>query len=316
MPDLYKLQIFWRVVQSGSFSAAAEHMYLSQPTISQHIHELELAFGVKLFERGRRGVTLTAEGNILKDYTERILKLLAEAEGAITNVANLAGGQINIGATPSAGTYLLPKWIRDFRARYTKISVAMQTGTTAQIAAQLAAGRLDLGFVEGELDSVAASQLEFQSICDVPQLVVVGPKHRLWSKASIKLCELGSEPFIMRQPNSQSRQWLDAVLQAHQVRARVVAEFDNPEAIKRSIMMDVAIGVLPLYAVQAEIDEQALRAIDLDVALTRALRAMWRKAVPIAPLARAFMAFANKCAYDMHQSLMDKPFRTDTNRSQ
>jgi DNA-binding transcriptional LysR family regulator len=298
MLDLYKLQVFAQVALAGSFSAAAEQLYLSQPAVSQHIQELEVALGVKLFVRGRRGVTLTAEGNTLKDYAQRILSLVAEAETTVTNVANLSSGQVNIGATPGVGAYLLPQWIHDFRERYSGLTVTMQTGTTPNIAAQLAARQLDLGFVEGELDAAAEAQLASQVLCDVPQLVVVGPKHPLWACPSATLSQLHGQTFIMRQPNSYSRLWLNRIFSAHGIQPKVVAEFDSPEAIKHSVAMDAAIGVLPLYAVRAELQRKSLHAIAMDVPMSRPLSAIWSKATPLAPIARAFMAFADKCAHD------------------
>jgi DNA-binding transcriptional LysR family regulator len=86
MLSLYKLEIFNAVVQEGSFSRAAQRLYLTQPAVSQHIQSLESSLGTRLFKRGRRGVQLTPAGEMLHDYTRCIMRLLAEAESAITNV--------------------------------------------------------------------------------------------------------------------------------------------------------------------------------------------------------------------------------------
>ncbi len=303
MFDLHKLRVFAQVAQAGSFSRAAERLFMSQPAVSQHMRELEEALGVRLFERGRRGVALTAEGRALHDYAQRILALVAEAESAVLNVANLAGGQLNIGATPGVSAYLLPDWIRDFHERYPQLVVTAQTATTPEIADQLIGRQLDLGFVEGDLDAADASRLSAEVLCDVPQYALVGPKHPLWARESVALRELDGQAFVMRQPGSRSRLWLDRILEAHGARPRVAAEFDNPEAIKRSVMGGAAIGVLPAYAVRAELQAGALRALRTDVPLTRALRAVWGKSAPLSPIARAFLAFADACARDAHMRL-------------
>lgn len=83
MLNLYKLEIFATVVQTGSFSAAAERLLMTQPAVSQHIQDLEASLGARLFQRGRRGVTLTPAGETLHSYTQEILRLLAEAENAV-----------------------------------------------------------------------------------------------------------------------------------------------------------------------------------------------------------------------------------------
>lgn len=300
MFDLYKLQIFAQVAQAGSFSGAAERLLMSQPAVSQHMKELEAMLGVQLFRRGRRGVTLTAEGRTLLDYAQRIFALAAEAESAVLNVVNLAGGQINLGATPGVSAYLLPDWIRDFHERYPQVVITAQTATTPAIAAQLAARLLDLGFVEGDLEASDSARLEAEILCEVPQYVLVGPKHPFWTCASVNLRELDGQAFVMRQAGSQSRLWLDQVLEAHGARPRIAAELDNPEAIKRSVIGGATIGVLPAYAVRAELQSGLLRALPTDVPLARALRAVWDKSAPLSPIARTFLAFADACAHEAH----------------
>ncbi len=109
MLDLHKLNIFAAVARTGSFSAAAEQLLLSQPAVSQHVHDLEAGLGTRLFERGRRGVMLTPAGAQLYDYAQAIFRLVAEAESAVTDVANLAAGQLAVGATPGVSVYLLPE---------------------------------------------------------------------------------------------------------------------------------------------------------------------------------------------------------------
>lgn len=303
MFDLHKLQIFAQVAQAGSFSGAAERLFMSQPAVSQHMKELEEALGVQLFRRGRRGVTLTAEGRTLLDYTQRIFALAAEAEGAVLNVAKLADGQLNVGATPGISTYLLPEWVHNFQTRYPQLTVTTITATTPEIAAQLINGQLDLGFIEGELNSDDASRLHARVLCEVPQLVLVGPKHPFWSRPHIALKDLDGQTFVMRQPGSQSRRWLDDILNAHRAQPRIAAEFDNPEAIKRLVIGSVAIGVLPAYATRTEVAAGSLRALPTDVPLTRALRAVWSNAVPLSPIAHAFLDFADTCAHAAHESM-------------
>ena len=88
MFSLYQLQIFQTVAQEGSISRAAEQLYLTQPAVSQHIRGLEKDLGVRLFERGPRGVELTPSGQVLLDYTRCLLRLAEEARQA----AGRAGG--------------------------------------------------------------------------------------------------------------------------------------------------------------------------------------------------------------------------------
>lgn len=298
MLDLYKLQVFAQVAQAGSFSAAAEQLYMSQPAVSQHMQDLEASLGAQLFQRGRRGVTLTPEGRVLLDYTERVLKLVAEAEAAITDVTKLESGRVAVGATPGVSTYLMPHWLHDFREQYPRIGVSLQTAITPEIVSLVLANQIELGFVEGEMESSARSRLELRNLCEVPQLFVVGARHPLRNLERVAYSDMNEQSFVMRQPGSQTRIWIDDLLRAQRVHPRVIAEFDNPEAIKRTVINGLAIAVLPQYAVQADVKRGSLHVLNINAPLTRLLSAVWNKSAPLSPVGRAFISRVDACLHD------------------
>lgn len=295
MINLYKLEIFALVVQTGSFSAAAERLLMTQPAVSQHIQDLEATLGAKLFERRRRGVTLTEAGEILHRYTQEILRLVAEAESAVTDVRHLASGQVRVAATPGVGVYLLPDWVQAFRQAHPNLTVIVQTSITPSIVAGLRRGEMDLGFVEGELDSldqegIASLELEVNE-----QFVIVGPKHPWWERKSVQLQELAGKGMVMRQRNSQTRIWLDGKLQRAGVQVQVVAEFDNVESIKRAVAKGKDITILPEYAVRSELEMGLLRALPVEgKPLQRTLKLVWNHNQPLSAVTRAFLRFLTR----------------------
>lgn len=290
MLDLYKLQIFAVVVQEGSFSAAAERLYMTQSAISQHIKDLESSLGQTLFQRGWRGVKPTAQGEILADYARQIFALVAQAETALTNAQRLTSGKVSIGTTPGIAVYLAPDWVELFRARYPQLSVTLQTGVTAQIVADVLAHHLDIGMIEGELDAFHQARLEYRVLQEVEQVVVVGQKHAFWTAESLQLTDLHRKWFIMRQPNSQTRIWLERTLKQHHVEPAVGAEFDNLESIKRSVMTGTCLTILPPYTIQNEIAQNMLRAVPIEGRpLRRSLKLIWDREVHFSPITRAFL---------------------------
>jgi DNA-binding transcriptional LysR family regulator len=290
MLDLYKLRIFMAVVQEGSFRGAAERLYITQSAISQHIKDLETSLGRQLFERGWRGVTLTTHGKLLQSYAQRIFDLVAEAENALTNLENLPEGKLTIGATPGVGIYLAPDWIGRFRSRYAQFSVTLQTGVTAQVVNDVLSQRLELGFVEGELDNYQNPRLGVCALQEVPQMVIVGTKHAWWEVESVCLEQLRDQPFIVRPPNSQSRIWLEQTLRAHGIEPRISAEFDNIESTKRAVAAGVCITILPRYVVQSEIAQGVLRALPIEGnPLRRTLKLVWDQSAHFTPIGRAFL---------------------------
>ena len=127
MLNLYKLDIFIQVVEAGSLSAAAERLLMSQSGVSQHIQDLERSLGVKLLTRTPRGVKLTEPGKTLYDYAQRIATLATEAEAAVMDVAQLAAGEVQLGATPGVSVYVLAVWVQSFGLRYPQLTVNVQT---------------------------------------------------------------------------------------------------------------------------------------------------------------------------------------------
>lgn len=290
MLSLYKLEIFAAVVQVGSFSAAAQRLYMTQPAVSQHIQDLEAGLGTSLFIRGRRGVTLTTAGETLYDYTQRILHLVAEAESQVTDVENLDSGQITIGATPGVSVYLLPDWIGTFRDRYPNLNVSLQTNVTTEVVVGVMEHRFDIGFVEGELEKIQRKGLGHQEMRPVESMVVVGTEHPWGEKDSVSIEMLNEQPFIMRQQNSRTRIWLDKLLGEHTVSVRIVAEFDNLEAIKQAIMSNMGVSILPDYAVEREVRSGLLHRLHIEnIPMHRELKMIWDTNAPLTPITRALL---------------------------
>lgn len=290
MLSVYKLEIFSVVVDEGSFSAAGERLHMSQSGVSQHIQDLENQLGTRLFKRGRRGVTLTAAGETLYDYTRSILRLVAEAEGAVTNVENLTSGQISIGTTPGISLYLLADWIQSFRVRFPNLMVTLMTDITSQIVSAVLEHRLDVGFVEGEINRVSDIRLGQIPLKEIEQFVLVGPGHPLWSEPSILLQDLDGQPFITRQPNSDTRIWIDRIFSDAKVEPHIVAELDNPESIKRAVISGMGLTILPEYAFKEEELQGRVRALPIsDHRLRRSLKLVWDEDIACSPITKAFL---------------------------
>lgn len=292
MLDLYKLEVFECVVEEGSFSAAAERLLMTQSGVSQHIRDLERSLGAELFVRSRRGAKLTPSGATLYEFSRRMLRLAAEAENAVTDVAKLESGQVLVAATPGVSIYVLSDWVHAFGERYPRITTRLETRITPEIVADVLSRRADIGFVEGELEAGAEAKLGVLPLETIEQLVVVGPRHEFWNRATVTLAELDGRVFIMRQAASQSHIWLAQMLRQHQVTPRIGAEFDNMESIKRTVMAGAGLTVMPKYAVRDEVSFGRLRAIPIaDMPLTRTLKLVWDARRYLSPVTRSLLEY-------------------------
>ena len=290
MLNLNQLHIFHTAAHSRTLGEAAEKLYLTQPAVSQQIRNLEKHLGTRLFERSRRGVELTPAGRELLDYTTQILRMSAQAEAALTNINNVEEAQAVVGATPNVGSYLLPTWIQDFRAKHPNVTMVIHTATTPQVVEAVATGHQHLGFVEGEISALAQDDVETMVLARVPQRVVVGRSHPWWGRECITLQELDGQPMVFRQEKSQSHVWLSAILREHGITPRIIGEFDNPETLKQAVRSSSSLTVLPENALEHDIAAGTLWVMAVkDVPLERELRLVWAKDVIFSAVVRAML---------------------------
>lgn len=169
--------------------------------------------------------------------------------------------------------------------------MALQSDITEKIGQAILEGRLEFGFVEGELDAISTEELGVLVLREIQQLVLVGKNHTWYqTKTPIPISMLNNHPFITRQQNSQTRRWLEALFQQHGITLKVVGEFDNPETIKRAIISGMGVGILPDYSVQDELALQKLAVVPLaNLKLTRTIKLLWKAATPFSPLTRVFL---------------------------
>ncbi len=294
MLKLSKLEIFSVVAHEGSFSAAADRLHLSQPAVSRHIQELEDQLGIRLFKRLRRGVELTNGGKLLQQYTEQILRLVAEAEVRLTDVRHLSVGQVRIGGTPGVSVYLLPKWTRQFQNEYQNLFASLHTGVTTQVIDEVLNNRTDLVLVEGELEG-EQERLERLEVCTLQSIalyVVVGQSHPWWGIPTIEAQQLNLQPCVTRQKGSKTRSWFDKVLGDRGIYPQIVAESDNPEAIKEMVMSGMGFSIMPSYSIERHIQGGFLHRVQLrDLILQRELKLLWDKTRPLTPVSLAFLRF-------------------------
>src|SRR5881296_95279 len=154
-----RLRAFAAVARSGSFSRAAEELYVSQPAISKHVATLETELGRRLFDRERKGVTLTPAGEVLADYVLRAEALLANARRAIGTGADAERGTLALAASGIPGTYLVPELVSEFHELYPDVELDFRLATSGEALELVGAHQVELALVGG-LDVAAELDAE------------------------------------------------------------------------------------------------------------------------------------------------------------
>ncbi len=290
MLDLYKLKIFELVAETGNFTRTADALFLSQSAISQHIKGLEQDLGTRLFTRGRSGVKLTPEGEMLLVYAQQILDLSATAVNAVTNVANLKEGQLRLGIAVLAGNYMLPAWVNEFRQQYPNLQVLLQPIDRRKMHIALDAGQLDLGFYIGWGVS-NKTKLSVQRFRQVTVALIVGKKHNLHDRGQIALKELNGRSVIMRPSHRPAYKWLDALFAEHNVDPDVMLISDELEAIKHAVIESECAAFLPLCTVKKEVAHGDLFVLSVpEIKKQPMVTLAWSRRRPFTPISRAFIA--------------------------
>src|SRR5689334_22320928 len=194
--DLRRLEVFAKVAELGSFSRAAEALYLTQPTVSEHVRALEDEVGVQLLDRLGRGATPTRAGELLLGYARRMLMLAREAQQALDQFQGRMSGELVIGGSTIPGEYILPALLGVFKTKYPQISVSLLIGDSRQVSEWVEQGRVEVGVVGARpaLRALVAREL-------MPdELVLVVPAGHPWAaRKTIPLDELRREPMVVRE---------------------------------------------------------------------------------------------------------------------
>lgn len=256
---LRQLEIFKAIVDTGRFTAAAQRLYVAQPSVTQQIQLLEQELGEPLFIRQKnRKVEMTEAGIILNHHAELILRECQMARMEISALSREPVGQIRIGlGGHQLATMLLPV-LSAFRKRFAKVSVDLVNGTTPHLLDLLKTNRLDLAVVNFPVE---ARELRNELLFNEELVVVVQSSDPLASRKSISPADISSLPLVLYDQSTSTRQRLDAFFRKEKIEPNVVFELSSVELMKKMVEMGLGATVIPASAVLADSSHDGLRAL-------------------------------------------------------
>jgi DNA-binding transcriptional LysR family regulator len=245
--DLEALRSFYHVARERSFSRAAKNLHISQPAMSVRIKQLEKELGERLFDRQRRGVTLTEAGAVLYESAEKIFADVEEARVRLRELKQTGGGHVRVGCSDTVSLYLLPPVLRKFRRRFPLAEITIRNAYSADILDLLVRGELDFGIVTRPpgLDR----RLEARDLFTEPYVLAFRKGDPLARRAQVPLKALEGQPMVALEPGTVTRDAIDRVLRAAKVRPHVVLETGNVEVQKLYAANGFGCAILPESAV-------------------------------------------------------------------
>lgn len=285
--NLHHLKVFLAIARSGSISAGAASLFISQPAVTRELRELESRLGLALFDRRTRGVSLTEAGQRLLPYAERIFALEQEAERDLAEFASLDAGELRLCASATMGSYLLPGLIADFQRRHPGIRISLQIGNTAGSLRALDAGDCTLAFIEGPFERQAFNHRLLGRDALLP---VCSPRHPLAGRPSLSAAELAEVELFLREEGSGTRSTLEQVYRAHGLSPKVALALGNSVALKRSLQAGHGLAWISELAVQDELESGELVRLPVeDLHIERDLHALWRRERSLSPAAETLV---------------------------
>ncbi|VVD90700.1 LysR family transcriptional regulator [Pandoraea eparura] len=233
-----QLRSFHAVAHHGSVTRAAQALHVSQPTMTTQIRALEETYGVELFYRHGRGLTLTPTGKSLYAVSLRIFSDEAEALGLLKEHGGLRTGELRLGAV---GPHHAMEIVAAFQPRYPGIRISMRPGNSEEMIESLLAYRTDVAVLARYQDDARLHAVPYRTH---PVVLLVPRAHRFAKRRSVPLAALADEPMLMREPGSTTRHALEAALQDAGVTPNVAMEIGSREAIREAVILGLGIAAV------------------------------------------------------------------------
>jgi len=277
---MQQLEALIQLVDAGSFTRAADKMFLTQPTLTKHIKNLEDAVGTLIINRANKSLSLTLEGQVLYSYAKRMIRLRDEAKEKILEMREHEAGHIFLSASTIPATYILPRLLGQMRKNYPDIRVHMQTCDSEESQQLIVNGQAEMGVIGKEpydrrlcVETLWKDELALVAPADYQGLKQGDP---------VSMEQLMKEPFVVRERGSGTRENIENYLQKQYHLTfsafNIVGEMGSSEAVKEAVIGGLGLSIISLYAVERELKQGVLTVIPLaEGNITRHFYLIYRK---------------------------------------
>ncbi len=261
---LEQLRIFVAVAERQHVTRAAESLNLAQSAASAAIASLESRHGTKLFHRVGRNIALTEPGRAFLDEARAVLARAAAAELMLAEFGGLQRGSLAVCASQTIAGYWLPRHLTEYRRAHPGIELRLTVGNTAQVAAAVHDGTVELGLVEG---AVSDQALLSQTVARDQLVLVVAADHPWAGRSHAEFAELAGIEWVLRESGSGTRSVFEAALARAGLSAslRVALELPSNEAVRAAVEAGAGATVISASVVASSLEAGLLHRVRLDL---------------------------------------------------
>ena len=253
------LAVLLGVVDAGGFSGAARQLYMSQPSISNHVRNLESSLGVQLVERTPQGARPTAAGDAVADHARQVFALLEQLERSVADFQGLAAGRLTVAGTTTLGTYLLPRLVADFARQAPRVHCQIRVGNEDTVESWLVQGEVPLGLCA---DQPRAEQLVADPLFSEEMILVAAASSPL-SGRTLSSTDLREQRFLMREMGSATRRQQEAALRAWELTSVERWELWGTDTLKESVHAGLGVALISEHAVRRELESGLLVELEM-----------------------------------------------------
>jgi len=248
-------QVLCDLVATSSFSEAAERNGITQSAVSQQIRTLENRFDVTLVERGRRNFAVTPEGEVFLNAARSIIESYRGIEEKLESMRNVVAGKLIVATVYSIGFHELPPFLEGFRTEFPDVDLEVHYRRSNQVYSDVLENRADLGLVaypKGKKGTIIEPAWKDKLV------VICPPTHPLAKRKILTIKDLNEQRFISFEPDLPTRKAIDEMFVKAGVKVKEEVEFDNIETVKRGVIIENAISIVPSESVLAEVSAGSL----------------------------------------------------------
>jgi len=259
----FRLRVFHTVARRLSFTKAAEELFITQPAVTKHIHEIERYYKAQLFERAGNKIILTRAGKLLLEHTEGLMDIHRNIEFELNELHQAYKGKLLIGASTTIAQYVLPPVLAHFHNKFKEVKIALLTGNTGGIETALMQKDISLGIIEGKSKN---RSFRYTPLTKDEIVLVASANHPKAKRASLKIEELLKVPLLLREPGSGTLEVVSHALRKAGIKMQqlqVEMQMDSSESIKGYLLNSDCMAFLSVHSVLKELRNKELSVIDV-----------------------------------------------------
>ena len=272
---LQQLRILKAIAAEKNFTKAAEELYLSQPSLSKQIKTLEKNMEILLINRDSNRISLTENGQVFLEYSERILALCEESCRALVDLKNGERGKLIVGASQTIGTYLMPRVLALFAKTYPQMGLKVEVNSTRIIANAIINREIDIAVVGGKIPDALKKNLKVESFIKDEFSLIIPKSHPFAQKKEITKEDLYHLNFITLNTNSTIRKFIDNILIQNQINInqfKIIMQLNSIEGIKTAVSLGLGAAFVSSSAIEKEIKLKTIEIAKIEnIRITRPL---------------------------------------------